>query len=210
MTIDEVVEAGAPPIMAILRGIAPEAAIGIAEVLIAEGIRLIEIPFNSPHAARSITMLSDAFSEVAVIGGGTVVSCEAVDALADARGKFMVAPNTDVAVIHRCFARGIEPLPGFQTPSEAFQAVAAGARRLKLFPAMPLGTEFLAAVLEVLPSTSSVWSVGGMCASNINSWLDAGAEGVGLGGALFRPGDGPFVIAGRAREVVASWRAVRG
>lgn len=207
-TIDAVLEAGAPPVVAILRGIRPEEAVAVGRVLVDAGIRLIEVPFNSPDPEVSIAAMVEALGMDAVIGGGTVLTPEVADRLADAGGKIMVTPNTNPAVIERGIARGMAPMPGFVTPTEAFAAVAAGARRLKLFPASAYGTGYLKALAEVLPRDVRLWAVGGTGAANIGEWLAAGAEGIGVGGALYRAGDTPEVVAEKARALVAAWRGV--
>lgn len=121
----------------------------------------------------------------------------------------MVTPNTNPAVIGRGVELGLEPMPGFVTPSEAFQAIAAGARRLKLFPAVAFGPAYLKAVREILPKTVRVWAVGGAGADNLADWLAAGAEGIGVGGALYKPGDTAATVGTRARALVAAWQAAR-
>ena len=207
MTIDDVLADGAPPIAAILRGLRPDEAIEVATALVEAGIRIIEVPFNSPDPLHSIRSIQDAFGAQAVVGGGTVLTVEAAEALAATGARIMVAPNSDAAVIARSVALGLDPLPGFVTPSEAFQAIAAGARRLKLFPAVALGPDYLKAVREVLPREVRVWAVGGTNAGNIAAWLAGGAEGIGVGGALYRPGDTGATVAAKAVSLVEAWRA---
>lgn len=206
MNVDDILAAGAPPIAAILRGIRPEEAVPIAEVLVEAGIQLIEVPFNSPEPLASIRAMQAAVGATALVGGGTVLTVEAAEALAAAGGCLMVTPNTDPAVIARAVALGLEPLPGFVTPSEAFQAIAAGARRLKLFPASALGTAHLKAIRDVLPRDVAMWAVGGTGADNLGEWLAAGAEGIGVGGALYRPGDTPATVRANAEMLVQAWR----
>ncbi|HEY2661769.1 MAG TPA: 2-dehydro-3-deoxy-6-phosphogalactonate aldolase [Caulobacteraceae bacterium] len=207
MTLDELLGDGAPPITAILRGIQLHEAVPIAEALIEAGVRIIEAPLNSPQPMDSIRAIATAFGDRALIGGGTVLDVGAVEALAAAGGRLMVSPNTDPAVIARAVALGLEPMPGFATPTEAFAAAAAGARRLKLFPAHVFGPRYIKAIREVLPATVRVWAVGGAGASDIGEWLAAGAEGVGVGGALYRPGDRPQDVAEKARALVQAWRS---
>jgi 2-dehydro-3-deoxyphosphogalactonate aldolase len=206
MTIDDVLADGAPPIMAILRGIRPDEGLAIGGALVDAGIRLIEVPFNSPEPLRSIRILLDTFGGQAAIGGGTVLTTGMVDGLADIGGSFVVSPNTDTAVIAHAIARGLETLPGFTTPTEAFTAAAAGARRLKLFPGSAFGPGYLAALAAVRPDGVRLWAVGGADATNLDQWLAAGAEGIGVGGALYRPGDGPDAVRAGAADLVAAWK----
>lgn len=210
MTVDELLADGAPPICAILRGVRPDEAVATGAALIDAGIRILEVPFNSPEPLRSIAAMQDAFGSDALIGGGTVLSVAAVEDLYRAGGRIMVTPNTNPQVIARGAELGLELLPGFMTPSEAFTAIDAGARRIKLFPAGRLGPAYVKAVKDVLPRDVGVWAVGGTDADTIGEWLAAGCEGVGVGGALYRPGDGAAIVAERGRTLVTAWQRARG
>ena len=192
-----------------MRGVAPKQALEVGTALVQAGIRIIEVPLNSPRPLDSITGLEEALGREALIGAGTVLSTKDVDAVATAGGRLIVSPNTNPAVISRALERGLYPMPGFLSPSEAFAAIAAGARDLKLFPARTSGARHLAAVREVLPRQVRVWAVGGIDAANLGEWLASGAVGVGVGGSLYRPGDTPEQVAAHARELVASWQAAR-
>lgn len=209
MTIDDILNDGAPPVVAILRGVTPDAVAAVGEALVAAGIRLIEVPLNSPDPIEGIRRLVDAVGDRALCGAGTVLKPELVDAVAEVGGRLLVTPNTDAAVIARAVALGLEPMPGFATPTEAFTAVAAGAKRLKLFPATGYGTAYLKAIREVLPAGTKTWAVGGTGAGNIGEWLAAGAEGIGVGGALYKAGDSAETVAERATALVAAWQAAR-
>lgn len=209
MTMDELLADGAPPIAAILRGIRPDEALDVAAALVDAGIRILEVPFNSPDPLASIGAMQQAFGDRAIIGGGTVLSVEAVEQLHSVGGRIMVTPNTNPAVIARGAELGLDLLPGFMTPSEAFAAIAAGARRIKLFPAARLGPAYVKAVKDVLPKHVGVWAVGGTGADTIGEWLVGGCEGIGVGGALYRPGDDAALVGTRGRELVAAWEATR-
>jgi len=209
MTIDEVLADGAPPIVAILRGIKPAEALAVAGALVDAGIRIIEVPFNSPDPLESIGLIQQAFGAQAAIGAGTVLDAASVEALAATGATVMVTPNTKPAVIARGAELGLDAMPGFATPSEAFSAIEAGARRIKLFPAVAFGPSYLRAVRDVLPKHIGVWAVGGTGAENLGAWLDAGAEGIGVGGALYKPGDDPATVGERGRALVAAWQAAR-
>ncbi len=210
MNLQQLLEQGAPPIVAILRGIVPSQVQAIGSVLFDAGIRLIEVPLNSPQALESIEQLGATLPADALIGAGTVTSVAAVDAVAAAGGRLIVAPNTDTKVIARSLELGLDVLPGVMTPTEAFAAYAAGARHLKLFPASTSGMPHLKALLEVLPRDCRVWAVGGTGAANFAEWLAAGAIGMGVGGALYRAGHSPATVAANAAALMAAWRIVRG
>ena len=206
MTIDAFLASGGCPVVAILRGIRPDEAVAVAGALVDAGIRLIEVPLNSPDPFASIAAMQAAFGDRAVIGAGTVLDIASADALAATGASIMVTPNTNPQLIAHAVHKGLAAMPGFLTPTEAFQAIAAGARRIKLFPASVLGSSYLKAIREVLPREVQVWAVGGTGAANISEWLAAGAEGIGVGGALYRPGDSADMVGERASILVAAWR----
>jgi len=209
MRIDELLQDDDAPIIAILRGIEPDQAAAVGEALVRAGVRCIEVPLNSPQPLESIGRLRAAVDGKALIGAGTVLRPAEVDAVAAAGAQFMVAPNTDAAVIARALERGLDALPGFFTATEGFAAVAAGAHHLKLFPAASAGPKHLAALREVLPREVRFWAVGGIDDSNLAEWLARGAAGVGVGGSVFRPGMTANQSGERARELVAVWRGIR-
>jgi 2-dehydro-3-deoxyphosphogalactonate aldolase len=208
MSIDDLLAEGAPPVVAILRGVKPDEVVAIGEALVAAGVRLIEVPLNSPDPLEGIRRLVEAVGDRALCGAGTVLTPDAVEAVADVGGRLIVTPNTNPAVITRAVTLGLEPMPGFATPTEAFAAVAAGARRLKLFPASGFGVGYLKAIREVLPAGTRTWAVGGTGAANIGDWLAAGAEGIGVGGSLYKAGDTAETVAERAKALVEAWKAI--
>ena len=209
MTIDDLLADGAPPVVAILRGLQPHEAVAVGAALVESGIRIIEVPLNSPDPLASIAALQSAFGDTALIGAGTVLSVEAAEGLHGVGGRIMVTPNTDPSVIAKGVQLGLEVMPGFMTPSEAFAAINAGARRIKLFPAARLGTSYVKAVKDVLPRNVGVWAVGGTDAATIGEWLNAGCEGIGVGGALYRPGDSADQVGEKARQLVTAWKAAK-
>ena len=195
------------PLVAILRGVTPARIEGVAAALFEAGIRAIEVPLNSPKPFKSIEILAKAYGERCLTGAGTVLDSADVDRVADAGGKLLVTPNTNPAVISCGVARELVVMPGFYTPSEAFTAIAAGARLLKLFPAATAGTAHLKALLAVLPKEVPVYAVGGVGAGNMKEWRWAGAAGFGMGTDLFKPDYTDEDIAARARQSVAAFRA---
>ena len=202
--LEALLGAGAPPAIAILRGIKPGEAAAIGSALVDAGVQMIEVPLNSPDPFASIAVLQKEFGANALIGAGTVLDTASVERLAETGAGLLVAPNTDARVIARGVALGLDVLPGFLTPSEALVAIEAGARRLKLFPASSAGSAFLKAMREVLRAEIGIWAVGGVDAANAAQWLGAGAEGVALGGALYRPGIDPAEVGRRAQALIAA------
>ena len=202
MTLDDAL--AETPIVAIIRGVRPEEAAAVGEALHAAGVRVIEAPMNSPEPMRSVRILADALAGRAVVGAGTVLEPEVVDQVADAGGTIVVSPDTRPAVIARTLARGLTPLPGFATASEAFQAYDAGARLLKLFPASTYGPGHAAALRAVLPSDAVLMAVGGVAPAAMAEWWAAGVRGFGLGGDLYKPGFTPDEVFVRAKAAVAA------
>jgi 2-dehydro-3-deoxyphosphogalactonate aldolase len=195
------------PLVAILRGVTSARIEGVAGALFAAGIRAIEVPLNSPEPFKSIEMLAKAFGDRCLTGAGTVLTVSDVDRVVDAGGKLLVTPNTNPGVIARGVEKGLTVMPGFFTPSEAFAAVAAGARILKLFPASSGGIGHLQAMLAVLPKAVPVYAVGGVGAGDMSEWRKAGAAGFGLGSELFKPDFSDDDIAARAQKAVAAFKA---
>lgn len=193
------------PLIAILRGITPDEAVPITAALIDAGLTSIEVPLNSPNPYASIKAMAQEFGDRALIGAGTVLTVDQVAQVAQAGGKLVVSPNTDVAVIRATVAAGLQSWPGALTPTECFAALAAGATGLKIFPASIIGPEGVKAMRAVLPPKTDVYAVGGAGPSNFAAWRNAGATGFGIGSALYTPGLSVADVALRARALVAAW-----
>ncbi len=193
------------PIIAILRGLRPTEAEVVGQVLLEAGIDRIEVPLNSPDPLDSISILAAAFGDRALIGAGTVLTAEQVDAVANANGKLIVSPNCDTDVIRRTSELGLQSWPGVFTPTEAFAALNAGATGLKLFPGILAGPAGLSAVRAVLPKGTQVFAVGGAGPENFDQWIKASADGFGIGSALYKPGMESGEIADRANQIVAAY-----
>jgi len=186
------------PLIAILRGVQPSEVVGIGEDLIAAGILIIEVPLNSPEPLESIRRLAAVCGTRALVGAGTVMRPDEVDGIAAAGGGLIVTPHANGAVVRRAKERGLLAVPGFFSPTEAFAMIEAGADGLKLFPAEAASPKVLAALRAVLPRTMPVLPVGGIDAATIPAWLKAGADGFGIGSALYRPGFDRDTVAAKA------------
>ena len=187
------------PLVAILRGVTPDEATAIGEALIEAGFVAIEVPLNSPEPLASIRVLADAFGERALVGAGTVRDPADVARIAAAGGRLVVMPHGDAAVIGAAKQRGLLCVPGVATPTEAFAALDAGADALKLFPAEALPPAVVKAWRAVLPKDVWLLPVGGIQPDSIAPYLAAGANGFGLGSALYKPGMTPAEVAANAR-----------
>jgi 2-dehydro-3-deoxyphosphogluconate aldolase / (4S)-4-hydroxy-2-oxoglutarate aldolase len=167
-------------IVAVLRAGPAERAVAAARALAEGGVTAIEVTFSVPDAPSVIAEL--ATDESLLVGAGTVLSADQVDAAVHAGARFVVSPNIDEEVLDAAESRGVPALPGVFTPTE----VARAARRcslLKLFPASLGGPALLGALREPFPGLAFV-PTGGVTAGGIGDWLRAGAIAVGAGGDL--------------------------
>jgi len=192
------------PLVAILRGIRPEEAEAVGDALVEAGLRIIEVPLNSPDPFDSIARLARRFGADMLIGAGTVMRPADVDRVADAGGRLIVTPHADPAVVRAAKAHGMAAMPGFFTPAEAFSLLDAGADALKLFPAEGSSPAMLRALRAVLPPGTMVLPVGGMDAGTMGAWRDAGAAGFGIGSAIYKPGDTAAAVAAKAAALLAA------
>jgi 2-dehydro-3-deoxyphosphogalactonate aldolase len=191
------------PLIAIIRGVTPKDAEAIGDAIYEGGIRIIEVPLNSPDPLRSIELLASRLGDRALVGAGTVMSSGQVQQVRDAGGRIIVSPDTNVEVIAASADAGLVSSPGYFTPSEAFAAIRAGAHTLKLFPAEGGSPALLKAHLAVLPKDIPVLAVGGIKPDNMRPWLDAGARGFGLGSGLYKPGQSAAETLEKARAYAA-------
>jgi len=190
------------PLVAIIRGITPDEAEAVGDALFDAGIRIIEVPLNSPDPLASIERLATRLGDRALIGAGTVLQAGQVEQVKQAGGRLIVSPNMHRPVIEAAVAAGMVSMPGVFTPTEAFSAIDAGAHGLKLFPAEAASPAVVKSQRAVLPREVPLLVVGGVTVGSISAWREAGADGFGLGSAVYRPGQSADEVGRQARSFV--------
>lgn len=196
-------------LVAILRGLPPESAADVGRVLYAAGFRTLEVPLNSPEPLKSIGILRAELPSDCVVGAGTVLTVEQVEACREAGAQIIVSPNTNVEVIKATVAAGMESIPGTATPSEAFSAVGAGARNIKIFPVEQVGLAGYKAWRAVLPADIGIIPVGGINAENMDIWFEAGATGFGIASALYTPERDLEELNAKATAITDAWKRIQ-
>jgi 2-dehydro-3-deoxyphosphogalactonate aldolase len=191
------------PLVGIIRGVTPDEAEAVGTAIFDAGIRIIEVPLNSPDPLASIRRLVAVFGDRVLIGAGTVLAADQVAEVKAAGGRLVVSPSTNPSVIRATVAAGLIASPGYFTPSEAFTAIEAGAHTLKFFPAEAATPAVIKAQKAVLPKSVPLVVVGGVKPDTMRPWLEAGADGFGLGSGLYVPGQSPAVTAEKAQAYVA-------
>ena len=169
-------------IIAIVRGVAEEHIVPVAEALFQGGIRVMEITLNTPGALSMISLLQDQFGQRMYIGAGTILDVEDAQRAFDAGASFFVMPNTDPQVIRYAAERHLPAFPGAMTPTEVVAAWKAGATAVKIFPTASLGFPYireLKAPLDHIP----IMAVGGVNEENIAEYLGI-CYAAGIGGSL--------------------------
>lgn len=194
------------PLIAILRGLTPETATDVVDVLVESGFRIVEVPLNSPKPLVSISRIADRFGDRIVVGAGTVLTTDKVEAVVDAGGKLIVAPNMKPDVGERAVKLGAKWCPGVFSPTEAFDALEHGASVLKFFPAEIVPPKAISAMRAVLPSDARIAAVGGITPETMAAYHKAGSDSFGLGSALYKPDYSVEEIACRAKSFVESYK----
>ena len=194
------------PLIAIIRGVQPDDVVAIGEALYEGGIRIIEVPLNSPDPFASIARLADCLRDKALVGAGTVLKVDQVEEVRGAGGRLIVSPNMNPEIIAAAVAGGLVSCPGIFTPTEAFAAIQAGAHALKFFPAEAGSPAVIKAQRTVLPRAIPILAVGGITIDNVAAWRAAGADGFGVSSALFKPGQSAAETLAKATAFVEALR----
>ncbi|MDR3522520.1 MAG: 2-dehydro-3-deoxy-6-phosphogalactonate aldolase [Acetobacteraceae bacterium] len=198
------------PLVAILRGVRPEEAVGVARACYEAGFRLIEVPLNSPDPFTSIAAIRADLPHAALVGAGTVLDVPDVLRLAEIHADLVVMPHADLEIIRTAKSEGLICLPGIATPTEAFAALKAGADGLKLFPCELITPAVVKAMRAVLPKSARLFGVGGIGTGNMAPYVAAGLDGFGLGSALYAPGRNAAETGVKAAEFVRAWASISG
>ena len=176
-------------LVAILRGVPMDRIDGVVSALIAGGVRVLEFTFDHDNAdciaqnAAKIRHTVEHYGDKVLVGCGTALTVEEVDAAHDAGACLVISPNVDAAVIARAKELGMVSMPGALTPTEIVASYNMGADIVKLFPAGELGLGYIKAVrgpLGYIPMSA----VGGVKPDNVKDFLNAGVCGFGVGGQL--------------------------
>lgn len=175
------------PVIAILRGVTPNKVLGVSEFLISAGVKVIEVPLNSPEPLISIKLLRDSLSPEIIIGAGTVLSVEDVTNISKAGAQICISPNLDLDVVRTAQRNNLISIPGIATSSEFFTAYNNEVRIMKLFPFANLGVSFMKALQSVSPKDASFVPVGGVNIEDTVELVQSGAVAVGLGNSLYDP-----------------------
>jgi 2-dehydro-3-deoxyphosphogalactonate aldolase len=190
------------PLIAIMRGITATDAADHARVLYEAGFRIVEVPLNSPRPFDSIEAIRRALPDDAIVGAGTVLRPYLVNDVKAAGGELIVMPHSDAEIVLAAKALGLACAPGVATPNEAFLALMNGADLLKVFPAEQHGAHVIKAWRAVIAKEMPLVPVGGITPENMGPFLSAGANGFGLGSALYKPGQYASVTASLAKVYV--------
>lgn len=196
------------PLVAIIRGVTPDEVEAVGEAIFAAGIRIIEVPLNSPNPFESIRRLSSKMGDRALVGAGTVLTAGQVREVERAGGRLIVSPNSNPDVIRATTHAGLVSVPGYFTPSEAFAAIDAGATALKVFPAEAASADMIRAQRAVFPKDLPLLIVGGVTAQTMQPWLEAGANGFGLGSGVYKPGQTADEISQQADAYVQALASI--
>lgn len=191
------------PLVGILRGLQPREARDVGVALTSAGMRLIEVPLNSPEPLKSVAILAQEFPQ-ALVGAGTVLTVDDVRQVQAAGGQLVVSPNFNAAVVREAVRLGMVCLPGVMTPTEIFAALEAGAHGLKLFPAELIDPAVIKALRAVVPAAVPLLPVGGISTANMRAYREAGATGFGIGSALYKPGMPASQVLANATRFVAA------
>lgn len=184
-----------------------ETVVEAARAAIGQGLLALEVPFTVPGAPEAIARVTAAVGDAGVIGAGTVRTRDDLESAVAAGSRFVVAPGLNPDLVSLAGRLGILMIPGVYTATEVDHALSLGLRLLKLFPALPAGPEYMAALQQPFPEARFV-PTGGVGPENAAAFLKAGAAALGMGSSVFPAKrierEGVAVVAGLAAAAVAA------
>lgn len=176
-------------IVAIVRGVYGEDALGLAKALYAGGIELLEVTFDQSkpeslnRTSDTVKLLCQELGDKMYFGAGTVTTIEMLNLAKEAGASFIVSPDFNPEIIKATVEAGLVSMPGAMTPTEILTAYRAGADFVKVFPTSTLGAAYIKGVRGPL-NHIRLLAVGGVNEKNIAEFLAAGCVGAGVGGNL--------------------------
>jgi len=167
-------------IIAIVRGLSSGQILNVAKSLCAGGIKMMEITCNTAGFAEMIAMVSEQMGRQMIIGAGTVINKQLCSEASSAGAEYIIAPDVNPEVIEYCLAKDLAVLPGAATATEVLDAARLGVKMVKIFPARPLGPDYIRMLRGPIDNVDFV-AVGGIRLDNIENFLAAGCTAVGVG-----------------------------
>ncbi|MDW8103589.1 MAG: bifunctional 4-hydroxy-2-oxoglutarate aldolase/2-dehydro-3-deoxy-phosphogluconate aldolase [Armatimonadota bacterium] len=198
-------------VVGVLRLPRSDLALRALEVAIEHGVTAVEVTLTTPNALEILSEARKRWEGRAWVGAGTVLDAEHTRQAIEAGAQFVVSPILDAGMVEAALEAEIPPIPGVFSPTEIVTAHRWGAPIVKVFPAVTLGTAFFKEVKAPLPGIP-LMAVGGIHAHNAAEYLHAGADMVGVGGALFPKTAilaGEFEGVAQAAEALAALRHLR-
>ncbi len=116
----------------------PEQAVPLARALVRGGLKVLEVTLRTADGLEAIRTIANEVPD-AIVGAGTVIEVDQIDAVIDAGGQFMVSPGSTPTLIEAALKKDIMLLPGVATPSEAMRLLEYGIQHMKFFPAEAAG-----------------------------------------------------------------------
>jgi len=178
-------------IVAIFRHVPLEMVLKQVDLLVENGITIIEMTLNSNNALESIAALKNRYKNDICLGAGTVTTVEDVVNARDAGAEFIISPHMDIHVIKKTKELGLLSIPGASTPTEIFTAHTHGADMIKIFPASVMGVDYVKNLKGPYPSIPFM-ATGGIDEHNAKDYLAGGYDALGIGSSLTSVQNGDF------------------
>ncbi|GAB3941738.1 bifunctional 4-hydroxy-2-oxoglutarate aldolase/2-dehydro-3-deoxy-phosphogluconate aldolase [Spirosoma harenae] len=172
------------PIVGIIRGLSIDDIHQILPIYQEAGLTTIEITMNTAGAEQVIQYANEKYRGSLNVGAGTVCTEEDLEKALAAGAQFIVTPILNKKVIKSCVKSGVPIFPGAFTPSEVYKAWSLGASMVKVFPTTALGPGYIKDLKAPL-NQIKLLPTGGISLGNLHQFINAGANGLGIGSQLF-------------------------